>query len=179
MFFLLKDIFLFRQFFKIWHIWHSRFDIFVLKILIYYCIIRYSQSEKINCCKRFSRKNIFYESNTIKSTHNRFIILYSKYFVVIDLSLILFNTPWGIYSIPKESKYTAVFLSINNGTCIPLLFVSSRFMTYAPYFILGNLFLEKMPLNLGSQLKYLVILILLTGWSRTRNFYPCILLLLF
>ena len=33
---------------------------------------------------------------------------------VIDLSLAFFNTFCGIYSIPKESKYTAVFLSINS-----------------------------------------------------------------
>ena len=37
--------------------------------------------------------------------------------------MILFNTSCGIYSILKESKYTAVFLSINNKTqCVPLLF---------------------------------------------------------
>ena len=70
---------------------------------------------------------------------------------VINLSLILFNTSWGIYSIPKESKYTAKFLSINNEIqCAPLLFLSSGFMTYVPSFILGKLFLKKMPLNLGS-----------------------------
>ena len=70
---------------------------------------------------------------------------------VIDLSLILFNTSWGIYSIPKESKYAAVFLSINNETqCVPLLCLSSRFMTYAPSFNLGKSSLEKTPLNLGS-----------------------------
>ena len=32
----------------------------------------------------------------------------------MDLSLILFNTFFGIYSIPKGSKYTAVLLSVNN-----------------------------------------------------------------
>ena len=70
---------------------------------------------------------------------------------VIDLSLILFNTSWGIYSIPKESKYTALFMSINDeNQCVPLLFLSSKFMTYAPSFILGKLFLNKTPLNLGS-----------------------------
>ena len=69
---------------------------------------------------------------------------------VIDLSLILFNTSCGIYSIPKESKYTAVFLSINNATyCTPLLFLSSIFMTYPPSFILDKLFLEKTQLNLN------------------------------
>ena len=70
---------------------------------------------------------------------------------VIDLSLILFNTSRKIYSIPKESKYTAKFLSINNETqCVPLLFLSLRFMTYAPSFILGKLFLENTLLSLGS-----------------------------
>ena len=49
-----------------------------------------------------------------------------------------------MYSIPKESNYTAVFLSINKKTqCAPLLFLSSRFMTYALSFTLGKLFLEK------------------------------------
>ena len=43
--------------------------------------------------------------------------------LVIDLSQILFDTSWGIYSIPKESKYTAVFMSINNKTqSVSLLF---------------------------------------------------------
>ena len=35
---------------------------------------------------------------------------------LIDLSLILFNTSWRIYSILKESKNTAVLFSINNET---------------------------------------------------------------
>ena len=70
---------------------------------------------------------------------------------VVDLSLILFNTSWGTYSIPKESKYTVVFLLINNETqCVSLLFLLSKFMTYVPSFILGKLSLEKTPLNLGS-----------------------------
>ena len=61
---------------------------------------------------------------------------------VIDLSWILFNTSWGIYSIPKESKYTALILSINNETqYVALLFLSSTFMTYAPSFIPGKLIL--------------------------------------
>ena len=51
---------------------------------------------------------------------------------VIDLSLILFNTSREIYSIPKESRYTAVFLSINNkNRYIPLLFSASRFKKYS------------------------------------------------
>ena len=54
-------------------------------------------------------------------------------------------------SIPEESKYTAKFLSISNETqCVPLLFLSSRFIVNAPSFVLGKLFLEKTPLNLGS-----------------------------
>ena len=61
---------------------------------------------------------------------------------VMDLSLIFQYSIW---------KYTAAFLSINNETqCVSLLFLSSRFMTYAPSFILGKTFLEKTPLNLGS-----------------------------
>ena len=63
---------------------------------------------------------------------------------MIYLFPILFNTSCGIYSISKESKYTASFLSINNETqCVTLLFLSSRFITNAPPFILGKLFLEK------------------------------------
>ena len=95
----------------------------------------------------------------------------------ICLCLILLNNSWRIYSIPKESKYTAVFLSINNKTqCVPLLCLLLRFMTYVPFFILGKLSIEKTPLNLCSQLKYLVISILVIGWSRTKHFYPYILL---
>ena len=67
------------------------------------------------------------------------------------LPLILFNTSSGIYSISRELKYTAVCLSINNETqCVPLLCLSSRFITCTPSFILGKLALEKAPLNLGS-----------------------------
>ena len=61
---------------------------------------------------------------------------------VIDLSW--FKLSWGIYLILKESKYTAVFLLINDKTqCAPLIFLSSKFMTYDPSFILSKLFLEK------------------------------------
>ena len=69
---------------------------------------------------------------------------------VVNLSLILLNTSSGIYSVPKEKKQTAVFLSINNeAQCIPLLFLSSRFITYNACFVLGKLFLEKTTLNLA------------------------------
>ena len=51
----------------------------------------------------------------------------------------------------KESKYIAVFFSINNETqCAPLLFLPSGFMTYSPSFILGKFPLGKTSLNLGS-----------------------------
>ena len=37
-----------------------------------------------------------------------------------------------------------MLLLINNEThCVPLLFLSSKFMTYAPCLILGKSFLEK------------------------------------
>ena len=103
---------------------------------------------------------MFYESDTIKSAHNR---------IIIDLSLNLFNTRCGKYSISKELKYTAMFLSANNKTQL-------TFMTYTPSFILGKMFLEKTPL-ICSSLKYLVIS--LTGRSETKNFYPSILFLHF
>ena len=73
---------------------------------------------------------------------------------LVDLSLILFNNFRGIYSKyihNTYSKYAAKFLSINDETqWVPLLFVLSRFITFAPSFILGKQFLEKMSLNLGS-----------------------------
>ena len=70
---------------------------------------------------------------------------------VMNLSLILFNTSCGMYSILKRLKYTTVFLSINNETqCVPLLCLSSEFMTYLLPFNLGILSLEKTPLQLGS-----------------------------
>ena len=69
----------------------------------------------------------------------------------IDLLLISLNTFFEIYSIPKVSNYTAVFLSINNETqCALLSYLSSRFMTYALSFILGKLSLGETPINLGS-----------------------------
>ena len=94
-------------------------------------------------------KTIQYNSHIIDSLSFILNILQ-----VIDLSLILFNTSWGIYSIPKESKYTTVFLSMNKETqCPALLVLSSRFVTYTPSFILGKFFLEYPPLKLGLYLK--------------------------
>ena len=90
-----------------------------------------------------------------------------------DFSLILFSMSWRIYSVPKEPKYAAIFQSINNeNQNIRLLCLSSRFMTYVLSFILGKWSPQKTPLKLGSSFKYLVILILLRWWSRTKNFYP-------
>ena len=61
----------------------------------------------------------------------------------IYLSLILFNTCYGIYSVPKESKYTAVFLSINNETQYVSLLFCHRDLWHAPSLILDKLLLEK------------------------------------
>ena len=54
-------------------------------------------------------------------------------------------------------------------------------MRYAQSLILDKLYLEKTSLNLCLELKYLVILILLNGWSGTKiyiyifyNLYPLI-----
>ena len=57
----------------------------------------------------------------------------------------------------------------------PFTIFLSRFITYAPSFILGKLFLEITPLNLGSYLRYLVTSILFKEWNRTKSFYQCIL----
>ena len=63
---------------------------------------------------------------------------------MIDLSLVVSNVSCRVYSIPKESKYTAVFLSMNTeAQCVPLLYLSLRFMTYVPSFTVGKLSLEK------------------------------------
>ena len=63
----------------------------------------------------------------------------------------------------KDEVYV---ITINN--CWEL----SREMTYAPSFVLGKSSLEKTPLNLGSQLKYLLISILLEVWGGNKTFYP-------
>ena len=52
-------------------------------------------------------------------------------------------------------------------------FLSSRFVTYAPTFILG----KSVPLKLESNFKSLVISILLKFWSRTKKFYYILFLL--
>ena len=105
--------------------------IFVPRILysflIFFIFIRRKQLSIIY--QSFTCKYIFYESDTIKTTHNRFIMLCSKYILSNWLIFDFFNTSRGIYSNPKESKYTAAFPSINNETqCVHLLFLSWRFI---------------------------------------------------
>ena len=52
---------------------------------------------------------------------------------------VFLNTSFGIYSISKEPRNTAVFLSMNNETKrVHLLCLPTRFMTYVPSFILGK-----------------------------------------
>ena len=119
-------------------------------------------------------KHVLYERETIKTTHNRIIILYSKYVVSDRFILILLSTYCGIYSIPKESNYSAMFMVVNNESqSVSLLCLSSIFITCGTSCILGKLSLKKLPLNLSSQLKYVVILLYLKGWSRTKKFHPC------
>ena len=62
---------------------------------------------------------------------------------VIDFSLILLCTSKGIYSIPQESKYAAVFVSINNGTqCFPLLFYHIDLLHTFHLLLYANCFLK-------------------------------------
>ena len=108
--------------------------------------------------------------------------MYSKYVVSDRFILILLSTYCGIYSIPKESNYSAMFMVVNNKSqSVSLLCLSSIFMTCGTSCILRKLSLKKLPLNLSLQLKYVVILLHLKGWSRTKKFHPCyyILFLLF
>ena len=80
----------------------------------------------------------------------------------------------------QNNSKQVIFLSIcNEAQCVPLQFLSWKFFTNAPSFILGKLFLEKTPLNLGLYLKQLVISILFKVSSGTKNFYLYILFLLF
>ena len=106
---------------------NSRRDIFVLKTFIYYFVIIFMVIQKkkkklvwsnnIFCASIYSMKAIQLNLHIIKSLSCILNILW-----VIDLSLILFNTSCGMYSIPKESMYTALFPSIINKTqCIPSL----------------------------------------------------------
>ena len=59
---------------------------------------------------------------------------------------------FGICSIPKLSKEITLLALTNKETqCVPVFLYSSKFITSAPFLSLfGKLFLEYMPLNLGS-----------------------------
>ena len=97
----------------------------------------------------FSFKDMFCERDSKKSTIMQWLSFILNIFWVIHWSLILFNTCCEIYLIPNESKYKAVFLSINNETqCASLLLFSSRFTKHAPPFILSKLFLGQTASNL-------------------------------
>ena len=88
----------------------------------------------------------------------------------VHLSLILFNSFCGIYSILKVSKHTAICLTIDNEVhYVTLLCLSSAFITYTPSFILGQFTFEKVPL--GSQLIYLVTPILVSRTKSTFLFF--------
>ena len=63
---------------------------------------------------------------------------------VIDLSLILFNTSWTIYSILKEWKYIDKFLStINEIQCVPFFFCHRDLWHTLHLLFLKNYFLKK------------------------------------
>ena len=60
---------------------------------------------------------------------------------MIDVSLKLLNTSWVVYSIPNNLK---IMRSKNNETQrVASPGLSTRFMTYASFFILDKLLLEK------------------------------------
>ena len=88
---------------------------------------------------------------------------------------------WNIINPKKIKECSCIFVKNTKAQCFPYLCLSSRYMTYALSFILGKLSLAKTPLNLGSKLKYLVISVLIKGWSGTKYLYECyyVLFLLF
>ena len=59
---------------------------------------------------------------------------------MIDVSLKLLNTSWVVYSIPNNLK---IMRSKNETQRVASLGLSTRFMTYASFFILDKLLLEK------------------------------------
>ena len=86
---------------------------------------------------------------------------------VIDLYLLLFNTYRGIYSIPKESKSTALPPSINDeNQCVPLLFLSLTFIVYALFLILGKFFLEKNAVESRLIVKTIIIVDIVTEQNQ-------------
>ena len=117
------------------------FTIFVFKAHMYYLAILFKVIRKKNW---HNLRKLFLQPCTLwKRQQNPHITeLWScilNMLCVIDLSLILFNTSCGIYSVLKKSNYTAVSLSINNETqCVPLFCLSLRFITYALSVILSS-----------------------------------------
>ena len=86
---------------------------------------------------------------------------------VIDLYLLLFNTYRGIYSIPKESKSTALSPSINDeNQCVPLLFLSLTFIVYALFLILGKFFLEKNAVESRLIVKTIILVDIVTEQNQ-------------
>ena len=76
-----------------------------------------------------------------------------KMFAVIFLLPIIFIISFGICSTPKLPKY----ITVSPFTCtaiywVPIDLYLSRFITYAPFFILGKLFLEQTRINLANLL---------------------------
>ena len=107
---------------------------FSFKVLIYYLII-------FPCNYKFNENDPRKSAN---NGNNGIIKCIPSMFYVIDLSLIILNTSWGIYSVPKKIPIRSSFSSINNETlCVLLLCLSLKFMTYALSFIVGKLSLAK------------------------------------
>ena len=83
------------------------------------------------------------------------------YACILNILALIFLLPinllisLGICSAPNISNKTVVYFGLTNKEtqCLPVFSYSSKFITYAPFLILfGKLFLEYMPLNLGSFL---------------------------
>ena len=77
----------------------------------------------------------------------------------------------NIFSSKRIKVYSCISVNKSWNPICSFTFLSSRFIAYALSFILDKLLLEKMPLNLGLSLKYLVISILLKEWGGTKIFY--------
>ena len=98
-----------------------------------------------------------------------------KIFVVIDKeqsinALISFR----ICSTSKESKdVTSILRTYKATQWVPTWEYSSRFITWAPSFILGKLSLEQASLNLGSFWYYFCISKFVKGWGGIKNPFWC------
>ena len=72
-------------------------------------------------------------------------------FAILFLLSMIFLIMLGLCFTPKEPKHVILFFTYKQIQWVPISEYSSRFITYAPSFILfGKLSLEKTPLNLGS-----------------------------